>query len=138
MVAAAELIDGVHQKAFEDGEAVAHPAGGARQVHDEGADSDSGEAAGERGRGDLVAALGTDRLGDAGDLVVEDAAGGLGVRSVGEMPVPPVVTMTSYAAATPARRARSTGSPSGTTCGPSTAKPSAASASTIRGPPRSA
>lgn len=78
MVAAAELIDGVHQKAFEDGEAVAHPAGGARQVHDEGADGDSGEAAGESGRGDLVAALGSDRLGDAGDLVVEDAAGGVG------------------------------------------------------------
>src|SRR5262249_55713255 len=46
-----------------------------------------------------------------------------GVRSVGEMPVPPVVTMTSYPASTPARRAASTGSPSGTPRGPSTSNP---------------
>ena len=39
------------------------------------------------------------------------------------MPVPPVVTTTSYAGATASRRAAPTSAPSGTTCGPSTAKP---------------
>src|SRR5690606_25742022 len=61
-----------------------------------------------------------------------------GVRSVGEMPVPPVVTTTSYPASAPARSAASTGSPSGTICGPSTVKPSRHRPSAISGPPRSA
>ena len=60
-----------------------------------------------------------------------------GVWSVGEMPVPPVVTTTSYAAATAARSATSTGAPSGTTSGPSTAKPISSRPATTSGPPRS-
>src|SRR5919202_902995 len=60
-----------------------------------------------------------------------------GVASVGDRPVPPVVSTTSSPSATPCRSARSTGSPSGTTTGPSTAKPIARRPSTSTGPPRS-
>src|ERR671938_999408 len=60
-----------------------------------------------------------------------------GVRSVGDSPVPPVVRTTSYPAATASRKAASTGSPSGTTTGPSTMKPIARRPSTSTGPPRS-
>lgn len=60
-----------------------------------------------------------------------------GVRSSGVNPVPPVVTTTSYAAETASRKAVSTGEPSGTTAGPSTAHPAASSNETSTGPDRS-
>ena len=60
-----------------------------------------------------------------------------GVASVGEMPVPPVVTTTSTPSATAARIASPTGGPSGATVGSGTSYPRSRSQATISGPPRS-
>src|SRR5579884_558598 len=57
-----------------------------------------------------------------------------GVRSVGEIPVPPVVTITAGPSCRALRKASSSGSPSGTTRAAPTSCPACVRASTINGP----
>ncbi len=60
-----------------------------------------------------------------------------GVASVGEIPVPPVVSTTSGDTARAVASASDTASPSGTTVASSTSYPHSRSAATISGPVRS-
>ena len=63
VIAASDLVDGVRQQGLQDGEAVPHPAGGTRQVDDQCAPGDSGQATGERRGRHLLAAERADGLG---------------------------------------------------------------------------
>ena len=60
-----------------------------------------------------------------------------GVPSVGESPVPPVVSTTAGRVSSASRRAASTSGPSGTTTGSAASNPHSRSAWVTSGPPRS-
>src|SRR5487761_2575490 len=78
VAAAREVVDEMGKQLVEHGQPVAHPAGGAGQVDDDGPLRDTGGRAAEsRGRGDSATG-GPDGLGDAGKLLIEDGAGGFG------------------------------------------------------------
>lgn len=137
MVAAADLVDGMAQERLQDGEPVPHPAGDPGRftisvVPATPASPRESAAVGTFSRPYARIASGMPGISRSRTRRVAS-----GVSSVGEMPVPPVVTITSYPAATPSRSAASTGAPSGTTCGPSTANRIRVRPSAISGPPLS-
>src|SRR4051794_4737106 len=87
VITAHRLLDGVLEDRPEHLDGVLHPAARAREVDDQALTGEAGQAARQhRGRHALRHARGPDRLGDAGDLAVEQRPGRLRRQVRGRQP----------------------------------------------------